>query len=292
MFGCARSHCVYILAVFSTLPTALIYSVSCHTSIFPQQSPQYSPGLPKRERERQTGISSTFANTACQSSSQTTQREPQCFRSQRSPHSTLLMWLITKLSLLSLVCLCVVTFLKFRQMFTLTAFLTPTGSVWRLATLTFFSQHLLQHRRKPLVHSSDLKDHRLLKLLPQSEHSSAASLTLPRTGQFNMRCLACKQNSFSFTLNPHGCPKGSPTAQHLLMERDSKPLRLLVQVAAIQVTQHLPCDQKVACLLPSSPAVHTSGCCCMTCERVLRMKWKRRHYSVAWFEWLNWQGNY
>lgn len=134
-FNTARSHCVYILAVFSTLPTALIYSVSCHTSIFPRQSPQYSPGLTKRERERQTGISSTFANTACQSSSQTTQREPQCFRSQRSPHSTLLMWLITKLSLLSLVCLCVVTFLKFRQMFTLTAFLTPTGSVWRLATL-------------------------------------------------------------------------------------------------------------------------------------------------------------
>lgn len=78
-FNTARSHCVYIVAVFSTLPTALIYSVSCHTSIFPRQSPQYSPGLTKRERERQTGISCTFAYTACQSSSQTTQREPQCF---------------------------------------------------------------------------------------------------------------------------------------------------------------------------------------------------------------------
>lgn len=136
----------------------------------------------------------------------------------------------------------------------------------------FFSQHLLQHRRKPLVHSSDLKDHRLLKLPSQSERSSAACLTLPRTGQFKVRCLACKRNSFSFTLNPHRRPKGSPTAQHLLMERDCKLLRLLAQVAATQVTQRLPCDQKVACLLPSPPAVHTSGCCCITCERVLRMK--------------------
>lgn len=136
----------------------------------------------------------------------------------------------------------------------------------------FFSQHLLQHRRKPLVHSSDLKDHGPLKVPSQSERSSAACLTRPRTGQFNMCCLACKQNSFCFTVNPHGCPKGSPTARHLLMERDCKPLRLLAQVAVTQVTQRLPCDQKVACLLPSPPAVHTSGCCCITCERVLRMK--------------------
>lgn len=135
--------------------------------------------------------------------------------------------------------------------------------VLKVGHASFRSQHLLQRRRKPLVHGSDLKDHRLLKLPSQSERRSAARLTLPRTGQFDMCCrlllLACKRNSFSFALNPHGC-------RHLVIERDCEPLRLLAQVAATPVTQRLPCDQKAACLLPSPPAVHTSGCCCITCD--------------------------
>lgn len=157
----------------------------------------------------------------------------------------------------------------------------------------FFSQHLLQHRRKPLVHSSDLKDHRLLKLPSQSERSGAACLTLPRVGQFNMRCPAREQNSFSFTLNPHGCPRVHPQPSTCWWREIVSRYVCWPRWLWLKLHNTCPAIKRLLVCYPLPQQSTHQDVAVWHVSEFSGLKWKRRHYSAAWFEWLNWQeGNY